>query len=111
MLFIRVGFNGCADGGTIALGAAAGKNDLVRAGSDQISHVLPGFFDFFGHTASKGVHAGRIAVILAEIRQHGLQNFRRHHGRRIVISIDDPHQSTSSTTSSGVTSSRNLAST
>ena len=63
------------------------------------------------HLAPEGVHAGGVAVQVVKIRQHGLQDFRGHLGGGIVVQIDGGHWDTSSTSSSGQTNSRSLAST
>ena len=74
--------------------------------------VLARRADVGGHLAAEGVHAGGVAVVVGEIGQHGLEHLRGHLGGGVVVEVNDVrHHGTSSTTSSGLTSSRSLFST
>ena len=108
---VRLGLQGGVDGRGIAFRTAAGKQDLIGAGADQGRHLIPGPTDIDDQPAAEAVHAGGVAVAFGEIGQHGLHHLGGHFGGGIVIHIDRFHRRTSSTTSSGVTSSRSLAST
>ena len=108
---VRVGLNRRANGRAVAFGAAAGKNDFTGVGAQQIGNPLPGLLDLAAHLAAKGVHAGGVAVIVAEIGKHLFEHFGGHPGGGVVVDIDHAHDYTSSTISSSETSSRSFDST
>ena len=55
------------------------------------------FLELHGHLAAEGVHAGGIAVVLPEVGEHGLHDFRRNPARGVVVEIDGLHHDSSST--------------
>ena len=97
---VGIGGEGREDGGVVALGAAAGEDDLIRVGAEQGRHLLAGLWTLPAHLAAEGVHAGGVAVELGEIGQHGLHHLGGHPGGGVVVQIDR-RSSTSSTSSSG----------
>ncbi len=77
----------------------------------RLGDLLAGGLDFGGDSSAEGVHAGGVAIVFGEIRQHGFENLGIHPSGRVVVQIGHVHHCTSSTTKSGVTNSRSLDST
>ena len=111
MFFVRIGFDGRANGRTVTLGSTAGKNDFSGRSADEIGNVFTRSLYGPGNVSAERMHARGVAVLFTEIGQHGFQHFRSNFGRGIVVNINDRHYFTSSTTRSGDTSSLNLDST
>jgi hypothetical protein len=56
MTTVRQHLQGRADGGVVALGAAGGKDDLVRGGPQQFGHPLAGFGNLTLHLTTEKMH-------------------------------------------------------
>ena len=72
----------------VALRRARRKNHVARLRPDQFRHLHPRRLDHRFQLGPKLVAAGRIAPLLREVRTHGLENFRQHRRRRIVVQIN-----------------------
>ncbi len=100
-----------ADGGVVALGAACGENDLVRQGAEKRGDAGARLVHLLLHLSAEEVHGARVAVQLAEVGTHLLENALVHLGGGVVIKIDLSHPCTSCTVMSEETSSRSFCST
>ncbi len=52
----RIGSQGRMNSGAVAFCAAAGEDDFVRLGADQVGDLSPGFSDFGPDVAADRVH-------------------------------------------------------
>ena len=86
-----LGLQGGPDGGVVAFGTTGREDDLVGMGAQQGGHAFAGFFHGAAHLAAEGVHAGRVAVQIREVGQHGFPDFGSHGSGRVVIEIDGLH--------------------
>ena len=86
-----LGLQGGPDGGVVAFGAAGREDDLVGMGAQQGGHAFAGFLHGAAHLAAEGMHAGRVAVQVREVGQHGLPDFGSHGGGGVVVEIDGLH--------------------
>ena len=75
----------------VALCSAAGEDDLIRLGIEQMGQLLPGIVQQAFGFLSEGVNTGGVTVSVLITRKHGFQDFRRDAGCRIVIEIDLSH--------------------
>ena len=71
----------------VGLGAAARENDLLRLGVEKLRHLPARALDTGARVLSEGVNAGRVAVVVFEIRQHGPQRPWSDGSRRVVVEI------------------------
>ena len=76
------------DGEIAGLGAATGEDHLLRLCVDQRGHLLARAVHRGARHASGAMHARRIAVMLREIGQHGLQHPRVQRRGRVMIEIN-----------------------
>jgi len=75
-----------AESEVVAFRGAAGKDNLARLGANELSHLLTCPIDrVLGFPAEGMMPAGGVAVALAEVRQHRLQNARIDPRRRVVV--------------------------
>lgn len=72
----------------VALGATRREDDLHRMGTDQLSNLSPGGFDYRLQLGSEFVGAGRIPPFRDEVRHHGLQHLWQDGGGGIVVEVD-----------------------
>jgi len=70
------------------LGAAAGEGDLVRACANQRGDLRARILDCVMRAAAKRIGRGRIAELIAQERQHGVEHRGIDRGRGVVIEID-----------------------
>jgi len=78
--------------GVVALGPATGEDDLAGIAAQQIGHALPGLANPYADLSAEGVHARGVAVKIAEVRLHRLEDFVGHLRRRVVIEVNRPHR-------------------
>ncbi len=64
------------DGEIVALGAAAGEDDLIRLGADQERDALPCLLDGLPGLLSEGVHTRGVSVIFRKEGKHRGDDFR-----------------------------------
>jgi len=77
----------------IALRSAAGEHDFAAAGPDRGGNPLPCIFDRLLRLPAKGMAgAGRIAKLLREQRQHGLNDPRINPRRRMIVEVYEGHR-------------------
>jgi hypothetical protein len=62
-------------GQIIGLGGAACKNDFVRIGTDQVSDLASCSGNRLRSTSAVRMRARRVAELLAQPGQHGIQHF------------------------------------
>ena len=72
----------------VALGRAAGEQDLFRLGADEFGYLFRGAPDGLLRRRAERVEARRIAEDGSEIRLHRFDDFRGAGGGRVVIEID-----------------------
>jgi hypothetical protein len=72
----------------IAFRTAAGENYFGRIGVQQSRDLFARPVDMFFYHAAETVNTRRIAIGVLEKREHGVKNFRRYAGCRIIIKID-----------------------
>ena len=87
----------------VGLAAAGGEGDLSRGAAETVRHALPRRGKRLGGSLTERVQAGRVAILLLQIREHGFDGGTAHFGRRRVIQINSFHMS--SVTRSGRTQS------
>ena len=77
------------EGEVVALGGAAGEDDLLGDGADEAGDLLAGLLDgLLGLPAEGVIPAGGVAVVLGEARQHRLQHARIDARRGVVVHVD-----------------------
>ena len=91
MTLFRAALQGSQNSGGIRFGAAAGENDFFGGSPEKIGYAGTSVFHSPSGNGGKGIHAGRIAVLVLQERQHGLQHFRSDHSRCVVIKIGQVH--------------------
>ncbi len=75
----------------VALGCAAGEDDVTRMSADQAGHLLTGLLhSLLGLPAECVGETGGIAVTLGEIGQHHLDHARIGPRRGVVVQVDPP---------------------
>src|SRR6266498_983319 len=82
---------GARDSEVIALGSAAGEDNLGGFAAKDKSGAVPGFIEDGPGLAADMMDAGGIAEDFVEKRQHDVANQRVKRCRRIVIEIDRTH--------------------
>src|SRR5205823_5095723 len=81
------------DGLVARLAAAAGEDDLVGLGAEEVGDLLAGAVDGVMGSLAVGVAAGRVAELLAQVRQHGVEDGGVEGRRRIVVEVNRFHVS------------------
>ena len=76
------------DSEIVRLGAARGEDDLVLGDLEEARDLLACRLHAIARVATEAVDAGRIAEVLAEVRQHRLEHLGVHRCGRVVIEID-----------------------
>ena len=61
---------------------------IGEASAEHQRHLLPGKLDGLVRAPAVSVLAGRIAEVLPQVRQHGVNDLRQHRRRRVVVQID-----------------------
>jgi hypothetical protein len=73
----------------VRLGCAAGEDDFLGRGPDQIGHLLARRFDrLFGVPAKGVIAARRIPEVLREEREHRLDDARINRRRGVIVHVD-----------------------
>ncbi len=85
--FARLRNQRAVDRGIVALRAATGEDHLARVGVDQRGDLFARGLDVPRHRLAEMIRAGRIAIMLAQKRQHRLHHFRRDPRRGVVVEI------------------------
>jgi hypothetical protein len=86
---LAVHFGDAFEGQVIALGGAAGEDDLLGRGADEPRNLLARGFDGLLRLPSEGVvAAGRVAELGGEVGHHRLQNPRVQRSGGVVVHID-----------------------
>ena len=75
----------------VGLGAAAGKDNFLRAGVEERGHLIARGFDRGPGALAEGVDRGGVAKIGGEIGKHGLEDGGLDRGGGVVIEIDAVH--------------------
>src|SRR6202167_6666383 len=75
----------------IRLGTAAYEDDLARLAAHRRGGLPPRHFQPLLSLLSEMMDAGSVTIHLTETRHRGLQHFRRHRGRRVVIEVETLH--------------------
>ena len=87
--FFGIHLRHALDGEVVGFGGAAGENDFLRGGADQIRNLLARFVHrLLGHPAELVIAAGGVAEILGEIGQHRVEDPRVHRRRRVIVEIN-----------------------
>ena len=73
------------------LGAAAGEDDLIGLRSEQLGHLGAGTVDGVVGGLAVNVGAGRVAEVVAEKRQHGVDDGGVERGGGVVVEVDRSH--------------------
>jgi hypothetical protein len=82
-------FRDAADGEVVALGGAAGEDDLGRVGIDRGSDFRARLLNRLARGGAEGVtDAAGVAVILREIRQHRVEHARVDAGGGVIVEVD-----------------------
>ena len=76
--------------GVVRLGPAAREDDLADASAENPRHRLASVVYGFPRLLGQGVDARRIAVALAEVRQHLLKHLGPHRRGGGVVHVDHP---------------------
>src|SRR5581483_202678 len=77
------------EGEVVALGGAAGEDELAGAGPEELGDLAAGLLDRLRSALAEDVRsAGSIAVLLGEERQHRLEHARIDAGGRVVVQVD-----------------------
>ena len=84
-----MGGQGAVQGGVVAFGAATGEDDFLGVGIEEGGDFGAGLLDFVAGLAAEFVDAGRVAVVVAQEGQHGVNDFRGHAGGGVVVEIID----------------------
>ena len=72
----------------VGLGSARGEDDLAGLGAKVMRDLLAGLVEALAGAAARRVDARRVAMMLGEIREHGLEHLRSQRRRRRVIEVD-----------------------
>ena len=73
MLFIFKTAYCRGNSGIVAFRGARGKNDFVVVfRADKLRYLVAGRVNSVAVLTAEGVHAGRVAVLLGKVRQHGI---------------------------------------
>ena len=72
----------------VGLRPAAGEDDLPRLRVDGAGDDLPCLVDALARTPAAPMQARRIAPVLTQIRQHGLEHLGAQRARRGVVEVD-----------------------
>ena len=72
----------------VGLGPAAGEDDLPRLRVDGAGDDLAGLVDALARPPAAPVQARRVAPVLTQIRQHGLEHLGAQRARRGVVEVD-----------------------
>ena len=85
----RVHVQGREQRRVVTLGAARGEDDLVVVlRAEQGLQPLPRLADRATHLGAEGVHRRRIAELLGEVGQHGLDDAGIHARGGVVVEVD-----------------------
>ena len=88
------------EGQVVGLGAAGGEDDLALGGAEGRGDGGARRFDGAPPLAAQRVQLGRVAVALAEVRQHRLEDARVDRRGRGVVEVDGLHRRAPSATRS-----------
>ncbi len=77
------------DGQVVGLGGRRGEDDRAAATADRFGNRLPRLLDGLAGSAAENVRAGRVAELLPQERQHGVEDGLVHLRCRIIVQIDD----------------------
>ena len=80
------------DGHVVALGRAAGEDDLRWIRMDERRDLLPRPLDVLRHLPAERMHAGGIAVKFVKKRHHRIPDFRGNPRCRVVVKINRIHR-------------------
>ena len=83
-----LGGGNALDSEIVRLGAARGEDDLILGDLEEARDLLARRLHAIARFAAEAVDARRIAEVLAEVRQHGLEHLGVHRGGCVVIEID-----------------------
>ncbi len=86
-LLVRRGH--AANGEVVGFGAPRREHHLVRLAAEQVGHARPGAGDGIASRHAVGVPARRIAEVLAQVRDHGVDDLRQDRCRRVVVEVDE----------------------
>src|ERR1039458_5182483 len=75
----------------VALGAAAGEDDLRRAAVQQLRNLLARVLHRRARLLSLLMNGRRVAELLKEVGTHGLKHFRKKRSSGVVIEVDPLH--------------------
>ena len=82
-------FQSAEDGGAVAFRAATGENDFIRLGAKEFRKIGAGGLDGRGGAFAERMRAGRIAVLVRQKRDHGLEYFTGHARGGVVVNVND----------------------
>ena len=76
----------------VALGAAAGEDDLRRTAVQQLGNLLARLLDRGARLLSLLMNGRGIAKLLEEVRPHRLKHLRQKRRGRVIVEIDTVHE-------------------
>ena len=76
------------NGEVVRFGSPRGEHDFFRCCTDEGCDLFPGIFDCLVGVMAKWMVARRVAVLLREVGQHGIENFGCNRGGGVVVQID-----------------------
>src|ERR1700733_9398520 len=82
------GFDRAQNGEVVGFGAATGEHDFGRLGADESGNGFAGMLDGVAGALAGGMNGAGVAVGIAEIRQHSVEDFGRDGSGRVVIEVD-----------------------
>src|SRR5260370_41461644 len=95
MLFTATGrFDDPEDRVIVGLGAAAGEDDLLRAGADEGGNLFAGGFDRGAGTLTGSVDRSGVSEFRGKIGQHRVEHFRLDGCGGVKIEVDALHKPT-----------------
>src|SRR5260370_5387164 len=95
MLFTATGrFDDPEDRVIVGLGAAAGEDDLLRAGADEGGNLFAGSFDRTAGTLPGSVDRSGVSEFRGKIGQHRVEHFRLDGRGGVKIEVDALHEAT-----------------
>ncbi len=85
-----VALGDAADGEVVAFGGAAGEDDFLWVGADgggdRVARLVDGGASFVAESVA---HAAGVAVLLAEVGEHRLDDARVDPRRGVVVHVDE----------------------
>ncbi len=77
------------DGKVVGFGGAAGEDDFLRRGADQIGNLFARFIHgLFGFPAEFMVAAGGVAEMFGEVGEHRVEDARIHSRGGVIVEIN-----------------------